>query len=132
MVKRHSAVRRRGLTAYKVAELLMGVIEYPVRGYDGYGDMVADQARDSLTENWISDEMRQDWEDNRDALMAFWRSGKAATTERLAEVGLNVRMLPWLLVSRNTLPWAAKVFDRGGRVARSPKRARQAAGGQRP
>ena len=37
-----------------------------------------------------------------------------ATTDNLAEFGLNVRMLPWLLVrgSRNTLPWAAKEFGR--------------------
>ena len=58
--------------------------------------------------------MRQDWEANRDALLAFWRSGKHATTDNLAEFGLNVRMLPWLLVrgSRNTLPWAAKEFER--------------------
>jgi hypothetical protein len=59
MVRRHSTVRRRGLTAYKVHELLMGEIKYPVRGYDGYGDMVADQCADSLTANYITDEMRQ-------------------------------------------------------------------------
>ena len=32
------------------------------------------------------------------ALLAFWHSGKHATTDRLAECGLNVRMEPWLLV----------------------------------
>ena len=58
--------------------------------------------------------MRQDWEANRDALLAFWRSGKHATDDNLAEFGLNVRVLPWLNVcgSRGTLPWAAKQFDR--------------------
>jgi hypothetical protein len=113
-----------------VAELLNGVIEYPVRGYDGYGDMVADQATGSLTENWISDEMRQDWEANREALMALWRSGKSPVLD-LSEFGLNVRWLPWLCVcgSRNTLPWAAKEFD-GDRLARHPRRARAGAGGQ--
>ena len=57
--------------------------------------------------------MRQDWEANREALLAFWRSGKSAMTDTLAEFGLNVRMKPWLLVrgSRRTLPWAAKQFD---------------------
>jgi hypothetical protein len=112
MVKRHSTVRRRGLTAYKVHELLMGEIKYPVMGYDGYGDMVTDQGRDGLTENWISDAMRQDWKENREALMAFWCSGKLATTDSLAEFGLSVRMLPWLFVcgSRDTLPWAAMEF----------------------
>lgn len=33
-----------------------------------------------------------------EALLAFWRSGKCATTDNLAEFGLNVRMLPWLFV----------------------------------
>jgi hypothetical protein len=28
--------------------------------------------------------MRQDWEANRDALLAFWRSGKHATDDNLA------------------------------------------------
>ena len=45
MVRRTSTVRRRGLTAYKVHELLMGKIKYPLRGYDGYGDMLLDQGR---------------------------------------------------------------------------------------
>src|SRR5262245_59677873 len=100
MVRRTSTVPRRGLTAYKVHELLMGVIKYPVavKYYDGYGNLPADQCRDSLTENYISDEMRQDWLEHRDALMAFWRSGKSAHHDDFAEFGLNVRMPPWLLV----------------------------------
>ena len=40
MVRRTSAVRRRGLTAYKLVELLTGEIRYPMRGYDGYGDRI--------------------------------------------------------------------------------------------
>ena len=113
MVRRTSTVRRRGLTAYKVHELLMGKIKYPLRGYDGYGDMLLDKGADSLTANDVSDEMRRDWGENREALLAFWRSGKSAMTDTLAEFGLNVRMKPWLLVrgSPNTLPWAAKQFD---------------------
>jgi len=132
MVKRHSAVRRRGLTAYKVHELLTGEIKYPVMGYDGYGDMLADQGRDGLAENWISDEMRQDWEQNREALLAFWRSGKYTMTDDLAEFGLNVRCLPWLWVcgSRNTLPWAAKAFDGDRRLAGSTGRKGQGARGR--
>jgi hypothetical protein len=120
MVRRTSTLRRRGLTAYKVQELLMGRIKYPLRGYDGYGDMLLDQGRDSFTENYITDAMRQDWEANRDALMAFWRSGKSAHADDLAEFGLNIRMLPWLLLcgSRNTLPWAAKQFDTDDGLAR--------------
>jgi hypothetical protein len=37
-----------------------------------------------------------------------------ATTDNLSEFGLNVRMRPWLFVrgSPDTLPWAAKEFER--------------------
>jgi hypothetical protein len=97
MVRRTSTLRRRGLTAYKVQELRMGRIKYPLRGYDGYGDMLLDQGRDSFTENYITDAMRQDWEANRDALMAFWRSGKSAHADDLAEFGLDrVRLAQYL------------------------------------
>jgi hypothetical protein len=48
MVRRSSTLRSRGLTAYKVQELLTGKIKYPLRGYAGYGDMLADQGRDGL------------------------------------------------------------------------------------
>ena len=111
MVRRTSAVRRRGLTAYKLVELLTGKISYPMRGYDGYGAGPA--GGDDLAENYISDVMRQDWEANREALLAFWRSGEYTMTDTLAEFGLDVRMHPWLFVrgSRRTLPWAAKQFD---------------------
>ena len=114
MVRRSSTLRRHGLTAYKLTELLMGRIKYPLRGYDGYGDPLRDQGRDSFTENYISEAMRQDWEANREALLAFWRSGKTAMTDTLAEFGINVSMKPWLFArgSRRTLPWAAKQFDR--------------------
>src|SRR5262245_54791175 len=126
MVRRHSAVRRRGLTAYRMAELLNGVIRYPLRYYDGYGDMLADQGHDSLTANYISDAMREDWEENRDALMAFWRSGGRASED----FGLPAMPL-WLRVggSRGTLPWAAREFDRG-RLARSTCRADQGTRGK--
>jgi hypothetical protein len=112
MVKRHSTVRKRGLTGYKVAELLNGEIRYPNLGYTGYGDPLADHHRDTPTANYISDEMRQDWEANREELMALWRSGKIAVD--MSEYGLPIMMQPWLMVcgSRNTLPWAALEFDR--------------------
>src|SRR5262249_35085577 len=35
--------------------------------------------------------MRQDWEANCEALLAFWRSGKYTMTDDFAEFGLNVR-----------------------------------------
>jgi len=104
MVRRTSTLRRRGLTAYKMHELLMGRIKYPLRGYDGYGDMLLDQGRDSFTENYITDAMRQDWEANRDALMAFWRSGKSAHADDLAEFGLNIRMLPGCSCAARAIP----------------------------
>ena len=68
---------------------------------------------DDFAENYISDAMCQDWEANREALLAFWRSGKYTTTDTLAEFGLNVRVPPWLFVhgTPGTLPWAAKRFD---------------------
>jgi hypothetical protein len=111
MVARHSAVRRRGLTAYKVYELLTGEIRYPVQGYSGYGNALLDQSHASLTANYISDQMREDWEANREALMAFWRSGKLAYD--FSEFGLNVMMKPWRGVSgdRRTLPWAATALE---------------------
>jgi hypothetical protein len=62
----------------------------------------------------------QVWEANREALIAFWRSGKYTTTEDLAEFGLKVRMWPWLFEcgSPGTLPWAAKQFDQPARGRR--------------
>ena len=117
MAARISKVQRRGLTAYKLHQLLTGKIMYPMLGYTGYGDRSA-RGHDDLAENWISDAMRQDWVANRAALLSFWRSGKYTTTDDLAEFGLNVRMPPWLFVhgSRGSLPWAAKQFDaEGGR-----------------
>jgi hypothetical protein len=72
-----------------VYELLTGTIKYPLRGYTGYGDMLADQGRDSLTENYITDAMREDWQANRDALTALWRSGKNTHPDDLAEFGIH-------------------------------------------
>ncbi|MGY4283619.1 hypothetical protein ACVWXO_002839 [Bradyrhizobium sp. LM2.7] len=68
--------RRRGsrlqLGPYKRHELLMGRIEYPVLGYDGYGN-----GRDTDLTKFISADMRRDWQANRDELMEFWQSGKS-------------------------------------------------------
>ena len=83
----------------------MGRIVYPVLGYDGYGN-----GHDSDLTNFISAEMRADWEANRDELLEFWRSGKSD-----AEVFPD-DTLPWLGVGGNadTLPWAAVQFDGPG------------------
>ena len=77
MVRRTSAVRRRGLTAYKLVELLTGEIMYPMSGYDGYGDGTAGGGHTTSPRITSRDEMRQDWEANREAL---WPSGAAANT----------------------------------------------------
>ncbi len=111
MVRRSSTLERRGLSSYKLVELLTGD-HVPATYYTGYGDP---HRKDSIdkAENYIDDVMRADWGANREALLAFWNSGKYSTTDDLAEFGLDVRMPPWLFVhgSPGTLPWAAKQFD---------------------
>jgi len=54
-------------------ELLRGEIFYPPLGYTGYGDDIGDDLDD-----FVTDEMRLDWEVNRDALLEFWASGQQA------------------------------------------------------
>jgi hypothetical protein len=92
---------RRGLSAYKAAELLSGEIFYPVQGYDGYGD---GQSRDVA--DYISDEMRNDWRDNREMLMAYWKRGDQLLSE------IFPGCPPWLSDRPNPgrLPWAAEQF----------------------
>src|ERR1700745_3303810 len=58
-------------SAYQASELLTGKISYPVLGYDGYGDGVGKD----LTA-FITDLMRVDWAEHRDALLRFWVSGE--------------------------------------------------------
>jgi hypothetical protein len=55
----------------------------------------------------ISDEMRADWEANRDELMEFWQSGEYTYPDTFPD------SLPWLFVcgSADTLPWAARHLD---------------------
>ena len=123
MVKRHSAVRRRGLTPYKVYELLTGEIRYPMCFYSGYGDLQGDRGRNTVTERYTSAEMKADWEANRDALMAFWRSGEYSHPDTLAEFGITSGMKPWLWFcgSRSSLPWAEKHFGKDERSDASTK-----------
>ncbi len=82
--------------------MLTGRIVYPVQGYSGYGDGIGTD----LTA-FISDTMRRDWQNHREALLAFWRSGKSD-----AEVFPD-DTLPWLFIdgSADTLPWAARHLD---------------------
>jgi hypothetical protein len=57
-------------SAYCAAELLTGEISYPVRAY-GYGDGTGEDLR-----AFVDDLMRADWAAYRDALLAFWISGR--------------------------------------------------------
>jgi hypothetical protein len=101
-VIRRKHTSRRQLGPYRRHELLFGEIFYPVSGYDGYGDgLNKDLAA------FIDDNMKADWEANRDELMAFWASGEYTTSD------VFPGSLPWLF-DRGTpgkLPWAAKMFD---------------------
>lgn len=87
---------------YRRQELLIGFIRYPMLGYTGYGDGVGTNVAD-----FISDEMRADWANNREELMAFWNSGEFTTPDVFPD------SLPWLFVcgSADTLPWAANHLD---------------------
>ena len=84
------------LGPYKRHELLTGKIFYPDCGYSGYGDGKSINVGD-----YISDEMRADWQEQRDELIAFWKSGEYTTGK------------PWLFVcgDPDTVPWAAEQFD---------------------
>lgn len=76
---------------------MCGEIRYPLPPYyTGYGDGVG-----TFLTAFISDEMRADWNNNRDELMAFWKSGRYTDG------------LPWLFVRGwpDTLPWAAEHLD---------------------
>jgi hypothetical protein len=76
-------------------------ISYAVVGYTGYGDGNSTNLTD-----FISDEMRADWEANRDELLKFWASGEYTTAMFFPN------SMPWLFVkgSADTLPWAERVL----------------------
>jgi hypothetical protein len=95
-IHRRKRTSRHDIGPYRRYELLFGEIIYPVLDYTGYGDGTGKNLED-----FISDEMRADWEANRDELTKFWRSG-AFTMEE-----------PWLFDRgySHTLPWAAKHLD---------------------
>ena len=92
----------RQLGPYRRHELLTGEILYPDFNYSGYGD-----GRGADLTAFISDEMRRDWAEHRDELVAFWKSGEYSTAEIFPD------SKPWLCVcgSADTLPWAAQQFD---------------------
>jgi hypothetical protein len=82
-------------SAYCLAELLTGEINYPNIRYDGYAD-----GRGKDLRAFIGPIMRADWAAHRDALLAFWMSGKSS-------YDLPNRK-PWLQYwgAPGTRPWA--------------------------
>ncbi len=101
-IVRRKRTSRSAIGPYKCHELLTGEIKYAAPGYyTGYGDGVGKDLS-----AFVDDEMRQDWEANREELLAFWRSGKYS-------IGAFPDSVPHLFYrgSRRTLPWAAKKFD---------------------
>jgi hypothetical protein len=93
--------RPRQLGPYRRHELLCGEIVYPEYGYTGYGD-----GRNTNLADFISDEMKTDWAENREALIAFWKNGEYAAPDIFPD------SKPWLFVcGEQTLPWAAQQFD---------------------
>jgi hypothetical protein len=100
-VIRRKRVSRTRLGPYRRHELLFGKIMYPVTGYTGYGD---GSGLDLAA--FIDDEMAADWDNSREELMTFWKSGKSTMIFDDA--------LPWLFDRGDprTLPWAARMFDK--------------------
>jgi hypothetical protein len=93
----------RSIGPYKRHELLFGEIVYSAPTYyTGYGNGKSENLHD-----FISDEMRADWEANRDELMKFWKSGEYTAPDTFPD------SLPFLFECGDPkgLPWAAKVFD---------------------
>ena len=101
-LKRRMHTSRSKLGAYKIFELLTGKIDYPVCDYSGYDDGHSTNLAD-----FISDEMKADWEANREGLLEFWQSGEDTITY------FHPESKPWLFVSvtPGTLLWAAQQFD---------------------
>jgi hypothetical protein len=89
------------LGPYKRHELLTGEVKIVVQGYSGYAN-----GRDTDLSKFISDEMRRDWANNRDELLAFWRSGNSSV--------VFPDNLPWVFIAHGSaekLPWAAVHLD---------------------
>ena len=106
----NTVVRRRresriSLPVYKRHELLTGQIVTVVSGYNGYATGSSKNLMD-----YIDDNMRRDWANHREALMAFWESGKS-------EAEVFPDCLPWLCtyIADGSLPWACRHLD-GGRT----------------
>jgi hypothetical protein len=99
---------RSNIGPYRRHELLFGDICYPLQGYNGYGD-----GKGTNLVDFISAEMKADWEQNRDELMEFWKSGEYTGPRTFSD------SKPWLFERGypGTLPWAAKQLDRKDEIA---------------
>ena len=71
IIRRKRLMSRAQIGPYRRHELLTGTIYYPAMAYSGYGDGTSTDVND-----FVSDEMRLDWEQNRDELIAFWEVGR--------------------------------------------------------
>jgi hypothetical protein len=102
-IVRRKRTSRSTIGPYKRHELLFGEIFYPMMNYSGYGD-----GKGTNLADFISAEMKADWEANREELMAFWKSGEYTHGEIFPD------SKPWLFGRGypDDLPWAAKMFDR--------------------
>jgi hypothetical protein len=94
----------RQLGPYRRHELLTGEIVRPENGYSGY----ASDGKSNDAANYISDEMRADWAENRDELIRFWKSGAYTAPDVFPD------SKPWLFVcgEPGSLPWACGNLDK--------------------
>jgi hypothetical protein len=93
------------LSAYQASELLTGKIDYPVLGYDGYGDGVGRELTD-----FIGPVMRTDWARHRAALLAFWISGQYSSELP------NRKPWLWYRGAPGTRPWAWWELEKHPRI----------------
>src|SRR4029077_11898907 len=77
------------LGPYRRHELLTGEVKIVVQGYSGYGNGIG-----TVLTAFISDEMRNDWANHRDELIAFWRSGQSSI--------IFPDNLPWLWIAHGS------------------------------
>jgi hypothetical protein len=101
---RHRRVSYRELGPYRRHELLTGEISYAASGYSGYGDGKSHNLSD-----FIGEEMRTDWLDNRAELLRFWASGECTTPRFFPD------SKPWLFAcgTARSPPWAERVLNLG-------------------
>ena len=103
-ITRLKRTSRISIGPYKRHELLTCELRY-ANDYTGYGDGVGKNLAD-----FVSDQMRVDWANNRDELIEFWQFGKSGYST-------FPDSRPWLRCGGgcggyHELPWAARHLDR--------------------